>query len=67
MGLAVHSHENALRHYPAAFVQWTATEISQGKAPAGTAAGDTKSDWGVSAQLLPFIEQAALVIRYETQ
>jgi prepilin-type N-terminal cleavage/methylation domain-containing protein len=46
MGLAVHSHENALRHYPAAFVQ--------------DSTGAVTSDWGVSAQLLPFIEQAPL-------
>ena len=60
MGLALHIYENSNRHYPPAFEQWTAAEISQGKAPAGTAAGDTKSDWGVSALLLPNIEQAQL-------
>ena len=46
MGLALHNYENALRHYPAAFVQ--------------DSSGNSESDWGVSAQLLPFIEQAAL-------
>ncbi|HBU38786.1 MAG TPA: prepilin-type cleavage/methylation domain-containing protein [Planctomycetaceae bacterium] len=46
MGLALHNYENALREYPAAFVQ--------------NSDGTTGSDWGVSAQLLPFIEQAAL-------
>ena len=46
MGLALHNFENALRHYPPAFEQ--------------DASGNTASDWGVSAQLLPFIEQAAL-------
>jgi|TARA_Y100000385_G_scaffold163541_1_gene169466 prepilin-type N-terminal cleavage/methylation domain-containing protein len=60
MGLALHIFENSNRHYPPSFEQWTAAEISRGKAPAGASAGDTKSDWGVSAQLLPFIEQAQL-------
>ena len=46
-----------------AFEQWTAAEISQNKAPAGTAAGDVKSDWGVSALLLPNIEQAQLWVK----
>ncbi|HBK73178.1 MAG: DUF1559 domain-containing protein [Planctomycetes bacterium] len=46
MGLALHNYENALREYPAAFVQ--------------ASDGSVGSDWGVSAQLLPFIEQAAL-------
>lgn len=46
MGLALHNFENAIRHYPPAFEQ--------------DASGNTTSDWGVSAQLLPFIEQAAL-------
>ena len=60
MGLALHMYENSNRHYPPAFEQWTATEVLQGKAPDGKVAGDTKSDWGVSALLLPNIEQAQL-------
>ena len=46
MGLALHNYENAITKYPAAFVQ--------------NSDGSTGSDWGVSAQLLPYIEQAAL-------
>lgn len=60
MGLALHNFENSNRHYPPAFEQWTQSEITGGKAPAGTAAGDSKSDWGVSSQLLPYVEQQAL-------
>jgi len=60
MGLALHNYENSNRHYPPSFEQWTAAEVSQGKAPAGKVAGDVKSDWGVSALLLPYIEQAVL-------
>ena len=46
MGLALHNFENGQRHYPVAFE----TDSS----------GAQISDWGVSAQLLPFIENAAL-------
>ncbi len=46
MGLALHNFENSQRHYPVAFEQDNA--------------GNQISDWGVSAQLLPFIEQADL-------
>lgn len=46
MGLALHNFENGQRHYPVAFEQ--------------DSSGAQISDWGVSAQLLPFIENAAL-------
>ena len=46
MGLALHNFENGQRHYPVAFET--------------DSAGTQISDWGVSAQLLPFIENAAL-------
>jgi len=46
MGLALHSYENANKHYPVAFK----TDSD----------GNQESDWGVSPQLLPYIEQAQL-------
>jgi prepilin-type N-terminal cleavage/methylation domain-containing protein len=46
MGLALHSYENGRKNYPAAFVQ--------------DSAGGVVSDWGVSAQLLPYVENAVL-------
>ena len=46
MGLALHNYENSNRHYPVAFK----TDKD----------GNQISDWGVSPQLLPYIEQAQL-------
>ena len=53
MGLALHNFENALRHYPPAFEQ--------------DASGNTASDWGVSAQLLPLSSKLLLVPRFDLQ
>jgi prepilin-type N-terminal cleavage/methylation domain-containing protein len=46
MGLALHNFENSNRHYPVAFKT--------------DSAGAQISDWGVSPQLLPYVEQAQL-------
>jgi prepilin-type N-terminal cleavage/methylation domain-containing protein/prepilin-type processing-associated H-X9-DG protein len=46
MGLALHNYENSNRHYPVAFK----TDKD----------GNQISDWGVSSQLLPYVEQAQL-------
>jgi len=54
MGLALHNYENAN------------CDITQ-QLSYKTADGSVGSDWGVSAQLLPFIEQAALELRFALQ